>query len=156
MIAVENADRNSYVLMQVGECRFAMPANILAELAPPVRLHTFPHTAPIVAGVIVRRGQIVPVYDVAPLLLGRSSTAHRFYLIARRGFGKSSEPGAIPVDGECELATGEIAAAEAGRPEYISGKLVVGEESVDVLNFDVLVASHLANESESDRLEAQP
>ena len=68
----KNAGRSSFVLLQVGDHRFALPADIVAELAPPVRLHTFPHTSPLLAGVIVRRGHIVPVYDVAPTLLGRS------------------------------------------------------------------------------------
>ena len=46
------ADRSS----PLGAARRAV-----AELAPPVRLHTFPHTTPLFAGVIVRRGRIVPV-----------------------------------------------------------------------------------------------
>ena len=62
MTVAENADRSSFVLLQVGERRFALLSNIVTELAPPVRLHTFPHTSPLVAGVIVRRGHIVPVY----------------------------------------------------------------------------------------------
>src|ERR1700731_4155912 len=101
MIAVENSDPNSFVLLQVGERRFALPSEIVVELAPPVRLHTFPHTSALVAGVIVRRGQIVPVYDVAPTLLGKDSPAHRFYLIVQRAFETSMEASAIPLNGEC-------------------------------------------------------
>jgi chemotaxis signal transduction protein len=155
MTAVENDAGNSFVLMQLGTRRFALPAGIVAELAPPVRLHAFPHTAPLVAGVIVRRGHIVPVYDVAPILLGKSSTAHRFYLIALREFGNISEPSAIPVDGECELATAEIEPPDAGRPAYVSGKLSLGEESVDVLDFDALVTWRAAGTSDVDHIEAQ-
>ncbi|HYL67720.1 MAG TPA: chemotaxis protein CheW, partial [Candidatus Limnocylindria bacterium] len=120
MTAMENADRNSFVLLQVGERRFALPSEIVDELAPPVRLHTFPHTSALVAGVIVRRGHIVPVYDVAPTLLGKESPTHRFYLIAQRAFGKSSEASAIPLNGECELATAELQPPGEGRPAYIS------------------------------------
>jgi len=154
MTAVENDARNSFVLMQVGTRRFALPADIVAELAPPVRLHAFPHTAPLVAGVIVRRGHIVPVYDVAPILLGRSSSAHRFYLIALREFGAASEPSAIPVDGECELATGDIQPPEPGRPAYVAGRLSLGEESIDVLNFEALVTWHAPDTSDADHTEA--
>lgn len=154
MTAVENTARNSFVLMQVGTRRFALPAEIVAELAPPVRLHAFPHTAPQVAGVIVRRGHIVPVYDVAPILLGRTSSAHRFYLIALREFGNLSEPSAIPVDGECELATAELQPPEAGRPAYVSGRLTLGEESIDVLDFEALVTSHASKTSNADHTEA--
>ena len=108
MTAPDNTGENSFVLLQVGERRFALPADIVAELAPPVRLHAFPHTSPLVAGVILRRGHIVPVYDVGPVLAGRSFSAHRFYLVARRTFGAAHELSAIPVNGECELASGRI------------------------------------------------
>ena len=57
MNAAEQTGGESYVLLQIGERRFAMPAKNVSELAPPVRLHEFPHTTPLVAGVIVRRGR---------------------------------------------------------------------------------------------------
>src|SRR5580700_4239545 len=139
MTAPETPDRGSFVLLQVGERRFALPSEIVLELAPPVRLHTFPHTSALVAGVIVRRGHAVPVYDVAPTLLGKDSPTHRFYLIAQRAFGKTSEASAIPLNGECELATAEVQAPEPGRPAYISGSLKIGEETVELLNFEALV-----------------
>ena len=147
MIGAENADRSSFVLLQVGERRFALPSEIVDELAPPVRLHTFPHTSALVAGVIVRRGHIVPVYDVAPTLLGKESPAHRFYLIAQRAFGKSSEASAIPLNGECELASAEVQPPGEGCPAYISGTLEIGEETVELLNFEALV-THQPAESE--------
>jgi hypothetical protein len=141
MTAVENAGPDSFVLLQIGDRRLALPADIVAELAPPVRLHSFPHTTSLVAGVIVRRGRIVPVYDAGPVLLGKKSPAHRFYLIARRKFGKESEPGAIPLNGECELATAKLQPPEPGRPNYISGTLIIGEASVDVLDLEALVTA---------------
>jgi len=141
MTAVENSGRNSFVLLQVGERRFALPADKVAELAPPVRLHTFPHSSALIAGVIVRRGRIVPVYDVAPALLGTESPVHRFYLIAQREFGTSVEPSALPLNGECELATAEMQPPDAGRPAYVAGTLAVGDESVEVLDFEALVTA---------------
>jgi chemotaxis signal transduction protein len=129
----------SFVLMQVGNRRFALSAQHVAELAPPVRLHTFPHESPLVVGVIVRRGRIVPVYDVAPILVGRPSGVHRFYLIASRCFGRAAEPSAIPLHGECELATGEVSAPAAGSPSYVSGTLAFGDDRIPVLNFEALV-----------------
>jgi chemotaxis signal transduction protein len=156
MTAAENADRNSFVLLQVGERRFALPAGIVDELAPPVRLHTFPHTSALVAGVIVRRGHIVPVYDVASTLLGRESSSHRFYLIAQRAFGKESEASAIPLNGECELATAEVHAPEEGRPAYISGTLEIAEETVELLNFEELVTHQSTKSAEDSHAEAQP
>ena len=149
MTGAENADRSSFVLLQVGERRFALPSEIVDELAPPVRLHTFPHTSALVAGVIVRRGHIVPVYDVAPTLLGKESPAHRFYLIAQRAFGKSSEASAIPLNGECELTTAEVQPSGEGRPAYISGTLEIGEETVELLNFEALVTHQSAESADA-------
>jgi chemotaxis signal transduction protein len=149
MIAeIRNASADSYVLLQIGNRRFALPAGIVSELAPPVRLHTFPHKSPLVAGVIVRRGRIIPIYDVASILLGRSSSVHRFYLIARREFAGCSELSAIPVSGECELATAELQPRSDDRRPYIAGQLAIEGNSIDVLNFDSLVATGDANKTE--------
>jgi chemotaxis signal transduction protein len=155
MTATENADRGSFVLLQVGERRFALPSEIVDELAPPVRLHTFPHTSALVAGVIVRRGHIVPVYDVAPTLLGKGSPVHRFYLIAQRAFGKSSEASAIPLNGECELASAEVQPPSEGRPAYISGTLEIGEETVELLDFEALVTHQSAESADASHSRAQ-
>jgi chemotaxis signal transduction protein len=153
MTSPQNSAPNSFVLMQLGNRRFALPANIVTELAPPVRLHTFPHASPLVSGVIIRRSRIVPVYDASSLLTGKQASAHRFYLSARREFGKASELSAIPVDGECELGTGEMQPPPPGKPSYVTGVLPVGEELLDILSFEALVTSqpnpaHLANSQE--------
>lgn len=154
-MTIANPSPNSFVLMQLGERRFALPANIVTELSPPVRLHTFPHVSPLVSGVIVRRARIVPVYDASSVLTGKQVSVHRFYLIARREFGKFSELSAIPVDGECELGTGEMQPPPSGRPGYVAGVLPIGEESLDVLDFDALVRSQPANSADNSA-EARP
>jgi chemotaxis signal transduction protein len=141
MTVVEKAGKQSYVLLHVGNRRFALRSELVEELAPPVRLHHFPNTTALVAGVIVRRGRIVPVYDVAPVLCGRESSAHRFYLVARRNFGTNSEASAIPVNGECELAIAALLPKTDTAPEYFTGSLDVGDEQIQVLNLDVLVSS---------------
>ena len=131
----------SFVLLQLGNRRFALPAGIVSELAPPVRLHTFPHKTPLISGVIVRRGRIVPVYDAAAILLGRPSSVHRFYLIARRDLDGRSEASAIPVSGECELTTAEIEPPSGDQAPFISGRIHIDGEPIDVLNFELLAAS---------------
>src|SRR3984957_16586944 len=127
----------SFVLFQVDGRRVALPSEDVTELAPPVRLHTFPHATPMLEGVIVRRGHIVPVYDAA-VLAGRKRSAQRFYLIARGGARGPAEFAAIPVAGECELVSGELEAAtfrpEVSRPAYVSGTLTVNGESIEVLD----------------------
>jgi chemotaxis signal transduction protein len=135
---------SSFVVLQLGSRLFALPSETVVELAPPVRLHRFPHTSPLLAGVIVRRGRIVPVYDAASVLIGRSWSTQRFYLIARRGASSTSDFAAIPVNGECELATGEMLAPSGDRPAWVIGTLLIGEDTVDVLDFGALTASRSA------------
>jgi chemotaxis signal transduction protein len=141
MNANANPALRSWVLLHIGNSRFALPAESVMELAPPVRLHHFPHSSKRIAGVIVRRGRIIPVYDVAPILCGRESSVHRFYLIAQRAFGEASEASAIPVNGECELANAELHPAAAEGPGYFSGKLSIGEENINVLDLGALVTA---------------
>jgi chemotaxis signal transduction protein len=155
MNAMENTRENSFVLLQIGDHRVALPADLVAELAPPVRLHTFPHTSKLIAGVIVRRGKIVPVYDAGLILGGKTPSSQRFYLIARRQIGKASELGAIPVNGECELANGEMQPPAMDRPTYVAGTLAVGDESLDVLNFDGFAESYSSAAGESHGAEVR-
>jgi chemotaxis signal transduction protein len=156
MRAPENHARKSWVLLHVGNRRFALPAESVMELAPPVRLHNFPHTSRLIAGVIVRRGRIVPVYDVASVLCGRESSVHRFYLIAERAFGNASEASAIPVNGECELATSEIQPPQENAPPYFAGTLAIENENIDVLDLQKLVSAELHNPSAANHAEPRP
>jgi len=152
MSATDHTGQLTLVVLQIGNRRFALPSETVVELAPPVRLHAFPHTSPLIAGVIVRRGRIVPVYDAASVLIGRSSSAQRFYLIARRRADSASDLGAIPVNGECQLASGHILAPESDRPAWIAGRVSLHNESIDVLDFGAL-ASAKPETTESNRAE---
>jgi chemotaxis signal transduction protein len=156
MMTVANPASTSFVLLRVGERRFAFPASIVTELAPPVRLHTFPHASPLLTGVIVRRARIIPVYDAGAVLTGKRMLSHRFYLIARREFGKATELSAIPVDGECELATGEMQPPSPGQPSYVTGTVQVRDEMLDVLDLEALVTSEPTQSTGQLQPEAQP
>jgi chemotaxis signal transduction protein len=156
MSAAENHARKSWVLLHVGNRRFALPAESVIELAPPVRLHNFPHTSRLIAGVIVRRGRIVPVYDVSPVLCGRESSVHRFYLIAERAFGNASEASAIPVNGECELATSEMQPPQENAPPYFAGTLAIENENIDVLDLQKLVSAEVRDPSAANHAEPRP
>jgi chemotaxis signal transduction protein len=147
MSAFGKTGENSFVVLQIGNRRIAVPAEIVAELAPPVRLHTFPHSSRYLTGVIVRRGRIVPVYDASSVLGARSSLTQKFYLILRRQVGTKAEFGAIPVSGECALATSHMQPRSNDQPAHIAGTVAVANESLDVLNFDGLIASTLHNDS---------
>jgi chemotaxis signal transduction protein len=139
----------AFVLLQIGDSRVALPAGVVSELAPPVRLHAFPHSSRFITGVIVRRGRIVPVYDANSVLARKNSSAQRFYLIAHRRLGKIAEMGAIPVNGECELVSAEMQPPAEERPTYVAGTIAVGEELLDVLDLEAFIASNSSREDNS-------
>src|SRR5437899_10616160 len=103
MTASLDLELQSFVLLRLGERRFAVSARQIAELVAPSRVFRFPHHTPKIEGVILRRGRIVPVCDVSEALTGKRLTSRRFYLIAVRRYGTQREWVALPVTGECEL-----------------------------------------------------
>lgn len=131
----------SFVLFPLGKKRFALPADVVTELARPDRLQRFPHTTRMLAGVLLRRGHIVPVCDVAPALVGADAPPRKFFLIANRRFGQSREWTAIPVSGECELATTELLPVTGKLPPYVVGLLSLPDEIVQVLDLELLHAA---------------
>jgi chemotaxis signal transduction protein len=130
----------SYVLFPMGSKRFAVPAEFVEELARPDHLQTFPHRTPLLTGVLVRRGKIVPVCDVAQILVGADAPPRKFYLIANREATAHQEWTAIPVTGECTLASLEPSRPEVGQPPYVTEVLRAGEESVAVVDLSKLIS----------------
>jgi chemotaxis signal transduction protein len=145
----------AFVLLQVGDRRVALPAHLVSELAPPVKLHVFPHSSRFITGVIVRRGRIVPVYDANSVFAPKNSPAQRFYLVTHRRLGKAAELGAIPVNGECELISAEMQPPTAERPTYVTGTIAVGEELLDVLDLEAFIASNSSAENSSPPAQVQ-
>jgi chemotaxis signal transduction protein len=133
----------SFVLFPLGAKRFALPAEKVTELAKPDRLQTFPHRTPLLTGVLVRRGRIVPVCDVAQVLVGQEAPARKFYLIANHQFETRQEWTAIPVTGQCELANAEPVRADGKAPDYVSAVLSLENEIVQVLNLEKLISSEV-------------
>jgi chemotaxis signal transduction protein len=144
MTAAAAIEKSSFVLLQLGRRRFGLPAAIVTELAPPVKLHVFAHQTPMVAGVIVRRGRVIPVYDVTPVLVGKKLPDRRFYLVASRNIEGQEELSAIPVDGECELVNAELFPTPEDSPKYVAGVLAIGEETIEILDFEKLVRTSTA------------
>lgn len=132
------AENNSFVLFPLGKKRFALPAGVVTELARPDRLQSFPHTTRLLAGVLVRRKHIVPVCDVAQVLVGPNAPARKFYLIATRKFASASEWTAIPVTGECELTSTEMIPPTGKLPPYVTGLLSLDQEIIEVLDLEKL------------------
>ena len=128
----------SFVLLRLGERRFAVAADDTAELVSPSRVFSFPHRTLGIEGVVLRRGRIVPVCDVAEKLIGTRLTARRFFLIALRRYGQRTELLAIPVTGECELINAELTAASAADEPRVAGWISHGGDVIEVLNLDAL------------------
>ncbi|HZC66475.1 MAG TPA: chemotaxis protein CheW [Candidatus Dormibacteraeota bacterium] len=128
----------SVVLLRLGERRFAIAASQISELVAPSRLFKFPHQSAKVEGVILRRGRIVPVCEVAERLLGKKLSARRFYLIAVRDYGAQSEWVAIPVTGECELINAEITDASPTDAPHIAGWISHDGNVIEVLDVSAL------------------
>ncbi len=133
------AGEQSFVLFPLGKKRFALPAETVTELARPDRLQTFPHTTRLLIGVLVRRNRIVPVCDVAQRLIGPGAPVRKFYLIANRRFAAAAEWTALPVTGECELASSALLPPSTGLPHYVRGLLALESgEIVEVLDLEKL------------------
>jgi len=130
----------SYVLFPLGEKRFALPAEAVTELARPDSLQTFPHCTPLLAGVLLRRGRIVPVCDVAQVLIGPGGPPRKFYLIANCKSESGQELTALPVSGECELASAGRVPLMGKEPNYISGLLAIGNETVEIVALEKLMS----------------
>ena len=131
----------AYVLFPLGEKRFALPAEMVTELARPDILHTFPHRTPLMTGVLLRRGRIVPVCDVAQVLVGTAAPPRKFYLIANCKIGARQELTAVPVTGECELASAVSVPLTGSEPPYVSGMLSLGDETVAVVALEKLICA---------------
>jgi chemotaxis signal transduction protein len=130
----------SFIVFQVGTRRVALSQDCVGELiASPVQF-SFPHTSPLITGVVLRRGRIVPVLDLGPALAGKFSPPARFFLVAERRISNIPERCAIPVQGECELVTATVLPAEGG-DSFISGCLSLKEEWIEVLDLEKAIAA---------------
>jgi chemotaxis signal transduction protein len=132
------SESQSFVLMRLGERKFALAAEQIAELVAPSRVFRFPHQTPEIEGVILRRGRIVPVCDVAERLIGKSLKSRRLYLIALRRYIGQAEWIAVPVTGECELITAEMSPPSDADSPHVAGWLSHAGDVIEVLNLDGL------------------
>lgn len=138
MTLPRESDSQSFVLLRLGERRFALSATNIAELVAPGRVFRFPNHTPQLEGVILRRGRIVPVCDVAEQLLQKKLTSRRFYLIALRQYRNQSEWIALPVSGQCELIDAEMMPAGESDSPHVAGWLSHDGDVIEVLNLDAL------------------
>jgi chemotaxis signal transduction protein len=127
-----------FVLFPIGRKRYALPAEQVTELARMDSVHEFPSNTRLVNGVLLRRGEVIPVYDVAQVLVGDGAPTRKFYLIAKRRFKKVEERTAIPVSGDCELKSSVLLPPTGKLAEYVAGLLSLEKEIVEVIDLEKL------------------
>ena len=146
-----NAENNnlvpSFVVLQVGTRRIALPREGVAELIASPQLFTFPHTTPLIAGVVLRRGRVLPVLDLGPGVSGVASPATRFFLVVERHLSNAIEKCAIPVQGACELVSG-IVLPVADPDSFVDGRLDLNGEQIDVVDLERAIRASAANKDE--------
>src|SRR5215469_1945026 len=133
MTAVPETALQSFVLLRLGERRFALPAAQVAELVAPSRIFRFPHKSAALEGVILRRGRMIPVCDIAERLGVKKLTTRRFFLLATRKLGLQLDWIAIPVSGDCELINSDMMEAGSHDAAHVEGWLSHGGEVIEVL-----------------------
>ena len=138
MTIVAEIALESFVLLRLGERRFAVRARQIVELIAPSRVFRFPHNTAAVEGAILRRGRIIPVCDISEQLVGKKLSVRRFYLIATRLFGVRKEPVALPVSGDCELITVDMTPRSESDSAHVAGWLSHGGDVIEVLDLEAL------------------
>ena len=128
----------SFVVFHVGTRRVALLRDCVAELIASPILFSFPHTTPLITGVALRRGRIVPVLDLGPGVLGAPSPPARFFLVVERHISNSPERCALPVQGECELVAGIMLPA-AAQDDFVTGYLDLNGEQIGVLDLEMTI-----------------
>ena len=138
MTAAPETNLQSFVLLRLGERRFALPASQVAELVAPSRIFRFPHKSPALEGVILRRGRMIAVCDISEQLTGTKILSRRFHLLATRKYGNQLDWIAIPVSGECELINVEMMDASSNDSPHVDGWLSHAGEVIEVLRLAAL------------------
>lgn len=155
MTASTELELQSFVLLRLGERRFALAALEIAELVAPSRVFRFPHNTPELEGVILRRGRIVPVCDISERLVGKKLSSRRFYLIATRKYQAGKDWIALPVTGECELITAEMTAPGSADSPHVAGWIAHDGDVIEVLNLNALTPGGQAEPAQPRSLFAE-
>lgn len=139
MSTTDATHAESYILLNVGAARFAVPASQVAELVAADRQHIFPHRTPWIAGVLVCRGRIVPVCRIERVLPGVTGSNWRFFLLARWRREAGEDWLALPADGNSELFDAVPIPLQERREGCITGLLWRGEETVEILDLQKMM-----------------
>ena len=147
MSAENGSQVPTFVVFHVGARRIALPREGVAELIASPLQYAFPHTTPLITGVVLRRGRILPVLDLGPGMSGAPSPSTRFFLVVERRISNLSERCAIPVQGESKLVMG-IPLPPAQEDPFVAGWLDLNGERIEVLDLEKAIANCAAREVE--------
>ncbi|HKV26666.1 MAG TPA: chemotaxis protein CheW [Candidatus Acidoferrales bacterium] len=135
--------QRNYVIVPIGKRRFSFAAESVVELIAIGKLEQFPHRTSWISGVIVRRNRVVPVFDISRLLGEAPAPMYRFCLVAEWKNSHAQDWCAIPVAGECELASAEaivgLDANTANLEPHIAGSIQVAEERIGIVDLGKLI-----------------
>jgi chemotaxis signal transduction protein len=138
-VSINIAASESFVIFPLGPRRFALLTSDVVELTRTGFVQKFPHTTSGLTGVLMRRGDVLPVWDVTQILLGPGKVALKYWLVTRRNFA-GEELTAIPVSGECQMLNMEMQPPPEGSAQHLRGILRVEEQAVEVLDLAQMVA----------------
>ncbi len=130
-------ERSTFLVCPLGWRQIALPATDVAELSHNGIMQSFPHRSEEMLGVLVRRGEILPIWDLAGTLDGCGTTDLKYWLVTRRNFA-AEEATAIPVSGECEMLRSEMQAPPEDSPAYVRGIVMWEDGPVEVLDLSRL------------------
>jgi chemotaxis signal transduction protein len=154
-------DTRRFVTFPLGERRFALDSSQVRELVMPGPVHEFPHTMRSLEGVLIRRGEAIPVCNLQGAF--GHETPRCLYVIAQCSYAGRAHTVAIPVSGSCELVQGErhdlpqSATPEVGSADevtFVAGLLRTGGVTVPMLDLDQVV-SHCIHPSNALAREAK-
>ena len=86
MTPAPESSLQSFVLLRLGERRFALPASQVAELVAPSRIFRFPHKSAALGGVILRRGRMKHFQPVEQIGNGERDFSHLITRSPHRGW----------------------------------------------------------------------
>lgn len=129
----------SFVIFPLGSRRFALPTSDVVELTRTGFVQKFPHTTSGLTGALMRRGDVLPVWDVTRALLGPGRETLKYWLVTRRNFA-GEELTAIPVSGECQMLSVEMLPPPQGSAPHVRGVLQVENQMVEVVDLAQLGA----------------
>jgi len=155
MTWTDQPDARTCVLLRLGDQRFAVAADQVAELVAPTRMFRFAHRTPEIDGVILRRGRVVPVCDVSEKLTGKRLGSRRYYLISTRRLRTGTDWIALPVSGDCELIQAELTPAGPSDSPHVAAWLSHNGEVIEVLDLNVLTPGMPVSASKPEVPEAR-